>query len=173
MHKHHEALFSELDVLDAHEEKRKLVQIYDTIGNARRKRLFESKRNRRKLIQFIFASDLQRIAQGENEYAGISKDIRRACLESLCNLIADESLGIELVILNDEAVKAFKTAVRDYDSVGVFDESLVLWRYHSGRIAWSESFAHVRRWRRMLNSFKGGSSRSAAAALRSIRSLAA
>jgi hypothetical protein len=171
MHKHHEALFSELDVLGGHEDKRKLVQVYDTIGNARRKRLFEPKRKRRKLIQFIFASDLQRIAQGKGEYSGIAKEIRGACLENVCDLISDPSLGVELVTINDEDAKPFKTAVRDYDSVGVFDESLVLWRYHSGRIAWSENLAEVRRWRRLLNSFRGASATVPPAMLRFIRRL--
>ena len=154
MHKHHESLFSELDVLGAHDEKRRLVQLYDSIGNARRKRLFDSKRKRRELVQFIFTSDLKRIAQGEGEYSGIRKEVRKACLENLCELISDHSLGVELVIIDDKEAARTKNALRDYDSVGVFDESLVLWRYHSGRIAWSENPAYTTRWRRMVNELR-------------------
>jgi len=154
MHKHHEALFSELDVLGAHDEKRKVVQIYDSIGNNRRNRLFDSKRKRRKLIQFIFASDMERIAQGKGEYAGIRKELRKACLDNLCDLISDSSLGIELVIIKDDDTARLRTVVRDYDSVGVFDERFVLWRYHSGRIAWSETAAYTIKWRRTLNELR-------------------
>jgi hypothetical protein len=150
MHRHHEALFSELDVLGAHDDKRRVVQIYDTIGNARRKRLFDSKRKRRKLIQFIFASDLERIVRGESEYAIIPQGVRRACLQNLCKMIADPGLGIDLVIVGDEAADEVRIAFRDYDSLGVFDESFVLWRYHSGRIAWSEHSGHARSHRHLL-----------------------
>jgi hypothetical protein len=80
MHTHHEALFSELDMLGGHEEKRKVVQIYDSIGNALRKRLLDPKQKRRKLIQLIFASDIKKIALGTAEYAGIHKGVRKACL---------------------------------------------------------------------------------------------
>jgi hypothetical protein len=151
MHKHHEAIFSELDALGAHEEKRQLVQFYDSIGNARRKRLLDARRKRRKLIQLIFASDLHRIAQGKGEYAHIPKELRKDCLENARNLISDQSLGIELVVIDDREAARMRTAFRDYDVVGVFNESLVLWRYHSGRVAWSESREHTRLWRRTLN----------------------
>jgi hypothetical protein len=150
MHKHHEALFNELDMLGAHDEKRNVVQLYDNIGNARRKRLLDSNRKDRRLVQFIFASDLERIVRGEGEYASIQKGLRRACLENLCMLIADSSLRVELVIVGDEVANGVKAAFRDYDSVGVFDEGLVLWRYHSGRIAWSEHPVHTRKHRGLL-----------------------
>jgi hypothetical protein len=154
MHKHHEALFRELDMLGAHDEKRRLVNVYDSIGNARRKRLLDPKRKRCKLVQFIFASDLQRIAQGNGEYAGISKQLRRECLENVLRLTSDEASGIELVIIDSRNADGIRTAFRDYDSVGVFDESFVLWRYHSGRIAWSEDSAHAKRYRRMLQELR-------------------
>lgn len=150
MHQHHEALFSELNVLGGHDEKRKLVQVYDSIGNARRKRLRDSKQKRRKLIQFIFASDLENIAQGKAEYAGIKKEVRKACLENVCNVISDPAVGIELAIINDRDVGRVRTTFRDYDSVGVFDESFVLWRYHSGQIVWSEHPEQVKRYHKML-----------------------
>jgi len=150
MHKHHEALFSELDVLGAHDEKRKVVQVYDNIGTARRKHLLDSRRKNRRLIQFIFASDIEKIVRGESEYATIPQGVRRACLENLCKLITDPGLGIELVVVSDEAASGIKIAFRDYDSLGVFDESFVLWRYHSGRIAWSEHSGHARSHRDLL-----------------------
>jgi hypothetical protein len=150
MHKRHEALFKDLDMWGAHDEKRKVVQIYDDIGNARRKRFLDSKRKDRRLVQFIFASDIERIVRGEGEYASIPKGLRRACLENLCRLIADSSLGIELVIVSDEVANGVKAAFRDYDSVCAFDESLVLWRYHSGRIAWSEHPEHTCKHRSLL-----------------------
>jgi hypothetical protein len=154
MHKHHEALFTELDMLGAHDEKRRLVNVYDSIGNARRKRLLDPKRKRCKLVQLIFASDLERIAQGKGEYAGISKQLRRECLANVLRLTSDEALGIELVIIDSGDADGIRTAFRDYDSVGVFDESFVLWRYHSGRIAWSEDSAHAKRCRGMLQELR-------------------
>jgi hypothetical protein len=150
MHKHHEALFSELDMLGAPDEKRRLVNVYDSIGNARRKRLVDPKRKRCKLVQFIFAADLERIAQGKGEYADIRKQLRRDCLSNVFRLASDEALGIELVIIDSGDADGIRTAFRDYDSVGVFDESFVLWRYHSGRIAWSEASSQAKRYRGML-----------------------
>jgi hypothetical protein len=154
MHKHHEALFSELDVLGAQDEKRSLVQTYDRIGNARRKRLADTKQRKRTLTQLIFASDLQRIAGGKGEYAGIPKEIRRSCLENVCSLISDASMGIQLIVINDEEAAKLKTAFRDYDSIGVFDEKFVIWRYHSGQIAWSENWVYTSKWRRRLNKLR-------------------
>ena len=154
MHKHHEALFTELDMLGEHDEKRRLVNVYDSIGNARRKRLLDPKRKPCKLVQFIFASDLERIAQGKGEYAGISKQLRRECLANVLRLTSDEALGIELVIIDSGEADGIRTAFRDYDSVGVFDESFVLWRYHSGRIAWSEDSSHAKRYRGMLQELR-------------------
>lgn len=172
MHKHHEALFSELDMLGAHDEKRRLVNVYDSIGNARRKRLLDPKRKRCKLVQFIFASDLERIAQGKGEYAGIRKERRQACLDNLGNLISDPSLGIELVIISDEEAERVKAAFRDYDCVGVFDESFVLWRYHSGRIAWSEHPMQARTYRRMLKGLQLRSGGRVTDSLKSVKKLA-
>lgn len=154
MHKHHETLFTELDILGAHEEKRRLVQVYDNIGNARRKRLSDSIQRRRKLVQFIFASELRKIAQGSGEYAAMGKELRRCSLQHLSNLISDPSLGINLVVIDDKNANRVRTAFRDYDSVGVFDESFVLWRYHSGKIAWSEHAEQAKRYRNMLKQFE-------------------
>jgi transcriptional regulator with XRE-family HTH domain len=173
MHKHHDAIFGELDALGAYEEKRRLVQIYDSIGNARRKRLLDARRKRRKLVQLVFASDLQRIAEGTGEYAGIRRDLRRDCLENLHNLLSEPSLGVELIVINDEGAARLKSAFRDYDSVGVFDESLVLWRYHSGRVAWSESREHTRLWRRTLVECRDTSFRAVGEVLNIVDRLAA
>jgi len=154
MHRHHEAMFSELDALGANADKRKIVQIYDTIGNARRKRLLDGKRKDRRLIQLIFSSDIERIAEGKDEYAGIPKKIRRDCFDNVSSLTGSPALGVEVVVVNDQHAGRSKRAFRDYDSVGVFDESLVMWRYHSGRIAWSKSGEHTRLWRRKLNNLR-------------------
>jgi hypothetical protein len=158
MHKHHEAVFNNLDVLHAYDEKRKLVQMYDNLGNAQRKRLLDPKPKRRKLLQFIFESDLQRLVLGKDEYAGIRTDVRKACLESLNKIISELTLAVELRIINDEVAARVRAVFRDYDWVGVFDTSLVLWRYHSGRIAWSEAAAHANKWRRTLSYLKVASS---------------
>src|SRR6185503_10260530 len=102
----------------------------------------------------IFASDMERIAQGKGEYAGISKQLRRDCLANVLRLTSDEALGIEVVIIDSGGADGIRRAFRDYDSVGVFDESFVLWRYHSGRIAWSEDSSQAKRYRRMLQELR-------------------
>jgi hypothetical protein len=160
MHKHHEALFSELDVWGAHEEKRKLVQLYDSIGNARRKRLTDSKQRRRKLVQLIFAAELRKIADGVNEYAGMGKELRRCCLQRLSHLLSEPSRGINLVVIDDKDADHVMTAFRDYDSVGVFDDSFVVWRYHSGRIAWSEHPEQAKRYHNMLKALESNAENS-------------
>src|SRR6185503_7318466 len=102
----------------------------------------------------IFASDMERIAQGKGEYAGISKQLRRDCLANVLRLISDEALGVDLVIIDSGGADGIRKAFRDYDSVGVFDESFVLWRYHSGRIAWSEDPEQTRKYRRLLKTLQ-------------------
>jgi transcriptional regulator with XRE-family HTH domain len=154
MHKHHEALFKEIDILGTHDEKRKVVKIYDNIGNARRKRLLDSQRRGRRLVQFIFASDIERIVRGEGEYANIQKGLRKACLENVANLLSNSSLRVELVIVKDEDANGVKAAFRDYDSIGVFGNNFVLWRYHSGRISWSEHPDHTGSYREMLKAIE-------------------
>lgn len=154
MHLRHLALFRELDLLGAHDEKRKLVQIYDNIGNARRKRLLDSHRREQRLVQFIFKSDIERVVRGEGEYANIPKSVRRACLENLGNLLSDSSLKIEFIIADEEDANGAKAAFRDYDSIGLFGESFMWWRYHSGRIAWSVQPDHARRYREMLKAIE-------------------
>jgi hypothetical protein len=171
MHRHHEALFREVDMLGSHDDKRKVVQIYDSIGNALRKRLLDTKPKRRKLVQFIFASDIKRIGRGEGEYAGIHKGLRKACLENLANLISDSSLGTELVIVGEKEAQRAKVAFRDHDSISVFDESFVLWRFHSGRIAWSEHPMHARRYRTVLKGLQMGRGGNGIDTLKAVRSL--
>jgi hypothetical protein len=158
-HELHEAIFSELDAVGAHQEKRKLVQIYDDIGAGRRKRVLESRFMRRQLIQLIFATDLERMMRGESEYSGIRASVRKACMKHLCTLVSEPSFGVHLVIVDDEGCNGVKAALRDYDSLSVFDECFVLWRHHSGRVAWSEHPGHSRRYRSML---KGLQTRSGA-----------
>lgn len=164
MHKHHEALFAELDLIGAPEEKRRVVELFDRIGNARRKRFFDSKpRRSRRMVEIMFASDLERIAQGTDEYVGISKTLRKRCLENLSDLLADPSLAIELVIADDQDCSKIRRALRDYDSLSVCDDRFVQWRYHSGLVAWSEHSAHTLGYRGMLKELQmRGSSRSGA-----------
>ena len=103
----------------------------------------------------------------------IRKQLRRDCLANVFRLTSDEALGIELVIIDSGEADGIRTAFRDYDSVGVFDESFALWRYHSGRIAWSEDSAHAKRYRRMLQELRTQrGSHTGAEALKLIESLA-
>ncbi|HXU39622.1 MAG TPA: hypothetical protein VN937_24935 [Blastocatellia bacterium] len=154
MHEHHEAIFTTPDVLGAHDEKRKLVQMYDNLGNDQRKRLLDPKPKHRKLVQFIFESDLEKLARGKAKYAGMRTQVRKACLENLDRIVSEPSLGVELRTINDEDAARVSGVFRDYDWVGVFDSSLVLWRYHSGRSAWSETPAHANKWRRTLSDLR-------------------
>lgn len=158
MHNHHEVIFTTSNALGAHDEKRKLVQMYDNLGNAQRKRLLDPKPKHRKLVQFMFESDLEKLVLGKAEYAGIRTQVRKACLENLDKIVSEPALGVELRIINDEDAVRVSAVFRDYDWVGVFDSSLVLWRYHSGRIAWSENPVHANKWRRTLSDLRVASS---------------
>jgi hypothetical protein len=155
MHKHNEASFTELDILGKHEEKRKLVQVYDHIGNARRKRLLDSEPRGRRLVQLIFVSDILRMVQGELEYSNIRKHLRKVCLRHVKRVLSDLSPAVELLIVKDDDTDNLKPAFRDYDWIGVFGESLVLWRHHSGRIAWSEHPEITDSYRRLLKVLEG------------------
>lgn len=151
MHKNHEARFSELDALGLHKEKQKVVQLYDRIGNVRRKRLLTAGSDRQcSFTQLLFLSELEKIGQGILEYKKISRGVRKKCLENLAQLVADQSLEINLIITRESDVAHLKAALRDYDSIGVFGGEFAMWNYHSGRVAWSENPAHVTSYRRLL-----------------------
>lgn len=155
MHQYHELHFSELDSLGLHKEKQKLVQTYDKVGNARRKRLLDTQGKRHwTLTQLIFLSELEKIAKGTCEYKRISKELRKKCLENLSKLIADQSLGINLIITRDSDAEDLKVALRDYDRFGVNGNDFTLWAYHSGKVAWSEHVSHISLHRKLLNEFQ-------------------
>ena len=154
MHKHNEASFTELDIFGKHEEKRRVVQVYDYIGNARRKRLLDLEMRGRRLVQLIFMSDIERIVTGRQEYSNIRKSLRKTCLQHVRKVLSDLSPGLELAIIKDEDADNLKPAIHDYDLIGAFGESLVLWRHHSGRIAWSEHPEMTDRYRWLLKALK-------------------
>lgn len=155
MHAYHEAVFSELNVLKLHKEKARLVALYDFIGNERRKRLSNLRGDSKYCYtQLIFDSHLQNIAAGAEEYKTISRAARRRCLENLIDYLSTKSSIRNLIVVGKQNALEFCPALRDYDVVGVFGRSLALWRFHSGRIAWSEYPMHARALRDALESMK-------------------
>jgi len=155
MHARHEVVFSELDVMKLHEEKAKMVILYDFIGNKRRKRLLALRGDPNYCFtQLIFDSHLQKIAAGTEEYAAISRIVRRRCLENLIDFISAKSNFPNLIVVGEQDAPAFYLAMRDYDLVGAFGRSLALWRFHSGRIAWAEYPLHANALRDALESMK-------------------
>lgn len=152
MHAYHEARFAGLNKVGLGEEKRRLVELFDRMGNARRNRLLNGKRERAyTYTQVIFLSELEKIAQGRGAYKRISKSLRAACLKNLSELVAERALKINLVVVRDESAEHIKAALRDYDSLSVFGDKFTLWADHWGSIGWSEHASYIRKHRKFMN----------------------
>ena len=152
MHAQHRARFSELSVIGLDWEMEKAVNLFDSIGNIRRERLLKSKDARGySYRQIIFYSDLKLIADGESEYSLADREVRRESLKYLAGLIADRSLGIDVIVVDDGEVAPLKRLLRDYDSLSVFGAVFTLWGYHSGSVAWSEHSSYIARHRKILD----------------------
>jgi hypothetical protein len=152
MHAQHHARFSELSLIGLDEEMEMAVTLFDSIGNIRRGRLLKSKDERGySYKQIIFYSDLKLIADGDDEYRLAGRKVRSASLKYLAGLVADRSLGIDMVVVDDEEVAPLKRLIRDYDSLSVFGKEFTLWGYHSGSVAWSEHRNYIEPHRRILD----------------------
>lgn len=155
MHAFHDAHFSELANVGLASEKKRVVEFFDRVGNLRRERLLGAKTNRRyNYTQLIFLSDLEKIASGTGEYRNITAEIRKSCLKNLAELITDDSLNINLIIVNDENVDHCKRALRDYESLAIFGSEFTLWSYHSGNVAWSEHSPIIERHRKLISNLQ-------------------
>lgn len=152
MHAQHQARFEELKLVGLEAEKETAVALFDRIGTTRRRRLLRSKDERGYTYrQIIFYSGLKVLADGGSEYRLAGADVRRQSLKHLADLIGDESLGIELIIVDDEGARPLRPLLRDYDSLSIFGSELTLWGYHSGSVAWSEYGGYIELHRRILD----------------------
>jgi hypothetical protein len=152
MHAYHEAIFEEFEILGLREEKRKVVELFDRIGNQRRRRLLAFGGDRPyEFTQLILHSDLKKIALGVDECASISRRVRFDCLRNLRRLIADRELQLNLVVAIDEEVPNFKSAMRNYSALGMMAREFAMWDYCSGKIVWSENRAYITPYRKLLD----------------------
>jgi len=157
MHAHHRAIFAG-DALHLPEELREeysraAVTMYDTIGERRRERLLEAGAGRPwSMAHLILKSDLESIAQGTGPYGGIDRDVRRDCLVNLGTLLADRSLRIDLIVVDDAA--GLRHLLRGFDSLVVFDEAFAFWRHDSGDIAYTRHPSIVRLRRALLETLR-------------------
>lgn len=158
MHAYHEARFKELSVLGLDDEIDQTVALFDRIGNTRRERLLKQGGDRGyRYRQLIFHSDLWRIVCGDGEYREIPSAVRQASLRHLGRLVADSSLGMELIVVDDSRTLRVRCALRDYQSLGVFGEEFTLWDYHTGGIAWSEHPRYISAHRKILTELEAQS----------------
>lgn len=155
MHAQHQARFEELKLVGLEAEKETAVALFDRIGTTRRQRLLRSKDERGyDYRQIIFYSGLKVLADGESEYRLAGTDIRRESLKYLTELVGDKSLGIEIIVVDDEGARPLRPLLRDYDSLSVFGSELTLWGYHSGSVAWSEYGGYIELHRRILDELR-------------------
>jgi hypothetical protein len=150
MHAQNEVLFCELDQIGLSDEKRRLVKVYDQIGNVRRDRQL---RQDGSFIQLMLLSDLEKIAYGTGEYCKIQRSVRRSCLENLRNLLRGSGGTISLVVSEEGQVRKVAQALRRFDSVGVCRNQFVLIRTRSGDVIWSENKEYVNRYAELLSAF--------------------
>lgn len=144
MHAHHQSLFG--DSGD--------VMIWDGIGNTRRNELLAAGENRSwAMTQINFLSDLQRIANGGREYAGVSPRLRKECFEHLAKLVADPKLKVRLYVIddtNDDEATAIKRDLGGFDSAITWDTHLMITRDRLGINYYSEKPRHTYGWRGMV-----------------------
>ena len=123
-----------------------MISAYDAVGDARRDRTFGDASNRNWTIkQIVFLSELQKIVEGTGHYAKIDLSVRQLCFEDLSKILADDSSGVNLVVVRDEDAPELKHYLRDHDRFSVNSDKFSLWTYHSGKVAWSENKETVSR----------------------------
>lgn len=154
-HRYHEEHFCELGGLGLERERERLVRVYDSVGEARRARLFGPKAQRNfTLTSLMFLSEVRSIADGHGKYRNIPKRSRRECLEMLHRLVSDSGNGIEFMFVRDEDAPDLKTALRDYERLGCSGSEFTLWSYHWGKVGWSEHSSQINIHGRLLEEFQ-------------------
>jgi len=145
----HEAHFSEMDTFGIGKDKLRLVQFFNRVGKSRRRRVLRPNRSFT-FTSIIYNSELQRIAAGVDVYHGISRAVRKRCLDNLASILTEPSLKMDMVVVDDTKAVKIKIALRDYETLGVVGEVLSMWNYHSGSIGWSEHPKYVSHHRNLL-----------------------
>jgi hypothetical protein len=84
----------------------------------------------------MFRSDLERIAQGRDEFRLISPEVRRACFGELIKMVGDQCWKIHLAIAEDRP--ELREAFLGYDSIVAMDSDLVILRDFFGITYYSE-----------------------------------
>lgn len=154
MHAHHAAIFGVGGGLcDGSPEALEVVRLFDTVGLANRERTLVPNRAW-PFTHHMFLSDLRRLAAGEDEYAEIPLEMRRACLLHLCRLLADASMRMRLVVADDDALRPVRQKLRSYDSLFITGQSLAMWRDRAGTLFWSEHPEIVAGKRQLLETFR-------------------
>jgi hypothetical protein len=138
----HVAHFAEMDTSGVTTDKSRLIDFFNRTGRARRKRALQPNRTLT-FTNLVYESEIQRIASGVGVYQAISRQVRKRSFEHLLKVITDPTLMMHFVIVDDERIDHVRSALRDYETVGVIGELFSLWNYHSGSIGWSENPRHV------------------------------
>jgi hypothetical protein len=152
MRAYNRSLAEELAFALTASEKRAAVETFDRIGDARRRRVFFQAHQPRAFnyTQVIFLSDLERVADGADEYARIPRGLREECLRELAALVSGARARVSLCVADEKSAGRFARALRGYRAVGVFGHGFTLWEYRSGAAAWSEHRRHVTAHRRLI-----------------------
>jgi hypothetical protein len=110
---------------------------WNRIGKKRRNGLLSEGKNRPWLFRHLmFRSDLERIAQGRDEFRLISPEVRRACFGELIKMVGDQCWKIHLAIAEDRP--ELREAFLGYDSIVAMDSDLVILRDFFGITYYSE-----------------------------------
>lgn len=150
MHAFHAAHFGEMDTFGIGKDKPRLVDFFNKMGESRRRRVLRSDR-KFTFTSLIYNSELKRIAHGTAVYRSIPLTVRKRCLKNLTDILTDASLKLKLVIVDDEKIGKIKTAIRDYETLGVVGEIFSMWNYHSGSIGWSEHPKYVGHHKKLIS----------------------
>ena len=150
MHAHHEAIFEGLP----EKFKNSVVERFDTIGNSRREQVIDKASERSyDFYHLMLLSDVEKIVNAKNEYAGFSKELRIEVLRNLWDLISNPLYRIYLIIAEDEAVKDIRKFFNDFDSRILFDDKLLVCRERSGTVHLTTKENSIEIYRHYFNEF--------------------
>jgi hypothetical protein len=155
MEAHHQALFRALP-RSTFEERQMLISEYNRFGHNSRRR-FDDPARTFAYRHHMFASDLNKIANGKGLYKHIPAGVRRSCFRHLIQLLSDHSKKVGLCIAT-EAIPQITHELREADSWWITDKSLLVWRTRRGSLYWTENKAHVEEKYQMLAVFRENSS---------------
>jgi hypothetical protein len=150
---HHSAVFSNMRP----EKARIYASVFNDIGEHQRRRFVDSLGKRPwHFWHLMLRADIDRIANGVDEYQHIPLETRMECLIDLANKLRVEKNNLHLVLAtgDEPGVRESHAFLKNYDNVAAVDNSFVFWRDGGRNIYASWKQERVNECREELERFK-------------------